>query len=372
MRWFEPKERDKWASRPGLSPRTPYFGLPSLDAHAQRLYGTDLPRGVLMPRFTPDRPPLNHWMPPHELLRHTYAPGQIILGKFGGHFLGHLDDRPLVTIAGARAGKTSTVLEPNLYLYPGSCIVLDPKGDLSERTASIRRALGHDVYVLAPFGGPEASAAFNPLAELDADQDTIVDDVAAITQAIIVGDEDSRAKHWNDSARTLLQGIILLTQLLPESERNLVSVRKLLTLSHPRLANAAHNQLDTEHPEDDEDFYKMNRKRVEILLGGMAKIEKRFGGVLSEIGNRFLNTPLAERGSIFSTAAAQTDFLTSLPLQAILQKSDFSLAQLRRGERPTTIYLCLPVGRTASFSVAAHDRAIGLSEIGGNGALSPR
>ena len=344
-RWLEPKEREKWATRPGMGPPATYLSLPALDARMQRLYGIDLPRGVLVPRFTPDRPPVNHWMRPHELLSHSYVPGQIILGKFAGHFLGHLDDRPLVTIAGARAGKTSTVLEPNLYLYPGSCIVLDPKGELSERTSALRRALGHDVYVLAPFG--ESSAAFNPLDELDATRNTIVDDVAGIAQAIIVGDEDSRSKHWNDSARMLLQGIILLTLLLPAPERNLVSVRQLLTLSHPRLVNAASLLPQTEDDQLDAEFFTANRKRVEVLLGGMTKIEQRFGGALSAIGNRFLSTPLTERGSIFSTAAAQTDFLASLPLQAISLRSDFSIATLR-GDRPTTIYLCLPVGRTPS------------------------
>jgi hypothetical protein len=70
------------------------------------------------------------------------VPGHIVLGKVGSRFIGHLDDRPLVTIAGARAGKTSTVLEPNLYLYPGSMLALDPKGELSH-TARLRRALGH-------------------------------------------------------------------------------------------------------------------------------------------------------------------------------------------------------------------------------------
>ena len=40
---------------------------------------------------------------------------------------------------------------------------------------------------------------------------TIVDDVAAITQALIVDDGDPRSRHWNDSARALLLGIILLT-----------------------------------------------------------------------------------------------------------------------------------------------------------------
>lgn len=348
--WSEPTEREKWASRTALAPTPTQVGLPALEARAQRLYGVDLPRGVLAARFAGDRPPINHWMRPHELLRHSYLPGQIILGKFGGRFLGHLDDRPIVTIANARAGKTLTVLEPNLYLYPGSCVVNDPKGDLSERTASVRRALGHEVHVLAPFGeGSEPSACFNPLAELDPGRDTIIDDVAMITQAIIVSDDDSRSKHWNDSAQTLLLGLILLALLLQEPEQNLISVRQFLTLSHPRLG-AAPARPFSDYPEEERDeFFKINRHKVEFLLGTMAKLENKFGGALSSIGNRFLGTPLSERGSIFSTAAAHTDFLASLPLQAISQKSDFSLADLR-GDRPTTIYLCLPVGRMQSHS----------------------
>ena len=350
MGWFQKKEYDKWASRAAASPPAAHLGLPAFDARARMLYGQLLPRGVLLPRLIPDRPPENRWMRPSELARHEYVPGQIILGKFAGRFIGHLDDRPLVTVAGARAGKTSTVLEPNLYLYPGSCVVLDPKGELSARTARLRRALGHDVYVLDPFGqSGEQSACFNPLAELDARQDTIVDDVASIAQAIIVADGDSRSKHWNDSARMLLQGILLLTLILPERERNLVSVRQLLSLSHPRLAQAEKkSSLSDYPPEEQAEFFTANRKRVEILLGAMTKIENRFGGELSAIGHRFLSTPLTERGSIFSTAAAQTDFLASLPLQSISLNSDFSLSTLRSGARPTTIYLCLPVGRTES------------------------
>jgi type IV secretion system protein VirD4 len=79
----------------------------------------------------------------------------------------------------------------------------------------------------------------------------------------------------------------------------------------------------------------------------MSKAGNRFGGILAAIGNRFLSTPQTERGSIFSTAAAQTDFLDSLPLREISRHSDFRLASLRGG-RPTTIYLCLPVGRMES------------------------
>ena len=286
-------------------------------------------------------------MPANELMRHVYVPGQIILGKFAGRFIGHLDDRPQITIAGARAGKTSTILEPNLYLYPGSMLVLDPKGELA-RTARLRRALGHDVYVVDPFGqSGEPSARFNALGELDPDSWTVVDDVASITQALIVDEGDARARHWNDSARALLLGIILLTLTLPESERSLVTARELLSLTYPRLQHAVQRARSLEDGSADEKVFDENRLATQTLLRTMSKAGERFGGILAAIGNRFLGTPLNERGSIFSTAAAQTDFLDSLPLREISRGSDFRLGALR-GDRPTTIYLCLPVGRIES------------------------
>lgn len=118
-----------------------------------------------LPRIEADRQRINAWMSPHELAQHSFVSGQIIIGRFAGRLLGHLDDRPMVTVAGARSGKISTVLEQDLYCYPGSMLVMDPKQEL-RHTAAFRRALGHNVGELAPFGDG-ASSHFNPLAELD-------------------------------------------------------------------------------------------------------------------------------------------------------------------------------------------------------------
>jgi type IV secretion system protein VirD4 len=348
MSWLFPTEREKWASPFALSPTQSHIGLPALDSRSRELYEKALPRGVLVPRFEPDRQAINYWMPPHELIKHAYVPGQIILGKLAGSFLGHMDDRPLITIAGARSGKTSTVLEPNLYVYPGSMVALDPKCDLAG-TAKFRRALGHRVYVLDPFGqSGEVSASFNPLDELDPESWTVVDDVKSITHAIIVDDGDARSKHWNDSARTLLLGIILLTLTLPESERNLITVRELLCLTYPELVNAVKKAKRLQQEgQFNEEYFEERKTGVQTLLRAMSRAGNRFGGILAAIGNRFLDTPQTERGSIFSTVAAQTDFLDSLPLRKMSRHSDFRLADLR-GDRPTTIYLCLPVGRMES------------------------
>jgi type IV secretion system protein VirD4 len=343
MRWFRPPERQRWATRLAASRTEAHVGLPELEGRGRELYETALPRGVRLARFVPDREAENFWMPPHELLRHAYVPGQIIIGKLAGRFLGHLDDRPLVSIAGARAGKTSTILEPNLYLYPGSMLVLDPKGELA-RTAALRRALGHMVHVLDPFGqSDELSASFNVVDEIDPDSWTAVDDVASITHALIVDSGDARSQHWNDSARTLLMGIILLTLTFPKSERNLVTARELLSLTYPRLENAVKHT----KREANEEYFDEHRVAVQTLLRTMSQGGRRFGGILAAIGNRFLGTPMTERGSIFSTAAVSTDFLDSLPVRAISTRSDFQLSDLRGG-RPATIVLCLPVGRMQS------------------------
>lgn len=347
MDWFK-SERAKWRTQIHLARLRNYPTLPGFDTGSRDLYETALPRGVLLPRLERDRERINYWMSPAELMKHRFRLGQIIVGKLANVYLGHLDDRPMVTIAGARAGKTSTVLEPNLYLYPGSMLVLDPKGELA-RAARFRRTMGHNVYVLDPFGqSGEPCASYNPLAELDPDSPGLIDDIVSITNALVPDDGDARSKHWNDSARMLLVGLILLTLSLAKSERHLVTVRELLCLTYGPLTlatkAAALRALSEASPEEKRKYYDANSFAIKVLLNRMTAMGDRFGGIAAAIGSRFKQTPQTERGSIFSTAATQTDFLDSLPLRETLRRSDFRLATLR-SDRPTTIFLCMPVGR---------------------------
>jgi type IV secretion system protein VirD4 len=345
--WLK-SERQKWATPAGNTADDLRPALPNFDPLSRELFERALPRGVLLPRLDPDRPRENYWMSPHQLLRHRYVPGQLIIGKLAGTFLGHMDDRPIVTIAGARAGKSSTVLEPNLYLYPGSLLALDPKGELSRLAAKFRRAMGHNVYVLDPFGASgEPTACFNPLAELDPDSAMLVDDIAAITNALVVDEADGRSQHWNDSARMLLVGIILLTLTLEPAERNLVTVRELLCLTYPALAITARREADLymKTQEEKEAYFNKNAAAVKTLLHLMVRSRRGlYAGIMEAVGNRFLGTPPGELGSIFSTAAAHTDFLDSLPLRRTLLRSDFRLSTLRAA-RPASIFLSLPVTR---------------------------
>jgi type IV secretion system protein VirD4 len=341
-------EQQKYRIPVRKMPLQSFPALQSFDLRSQELYNTGLPRGALVARLEKDRERINYWMSPAGLLQHEYKPGQILLGKFSGRLLGHMDDRPMITTAPSRVGKTSTVIEPNLYTYPGSMLVLDPKGGLAKH-APYRRALGHQVIVLDPFGASsEPSASFNPLAELDPDDPAIVDDVQSVANALVPDDGDPKSRHWNDSARKLISGVIFLTLTRKESERNLVVARELLTLSYKPLLDAARFQMEKSMADatkgEKKNFYSANSQALELLLKGMLSTRDRFGGIAAAIGDRFLNMPEGERGNVFSTAATHTDFLDSLLLRRTLLKSDFKLDALR-SDRPTTIFLCLPVGR---------------------------
>ena len=105
--------------------------------------------------------------------------------------IGFDDDRHVVTIAGARAGKGQSSIIPNCCFYPGSIVCLDPKGENASLTAERRgpgnewcEGLGQEVYVLDPFGVAEVPdelrASLNPLALLDKTSSLIVDDAGLL------------------------------------------------------------------------------------------------------------------------------------------------------------------------------------------------
>lgn len=106
------------------------------------------------------------WGHPWELPRRwDWQPGRVLLGQHQGRLIGPEDDRHVVTVAGTRAGKSQTVLIPNLQRYPGSVLVLDPKGELVRATAAHRRRMGQRVYVLDPFGEAGEATATHIRAE---------------------------------------------------------------------------------------------------------------------------------------------------------------------------------------------------------------
>ncbi len=309
-------------------------------ARSQRLMER-LPRGADVIRDQIDRKERARWARSNEIAAMCYRPGDVLLGKHQGFLIGDGSDKPSVMVAGARSGKTATVLMPTLLTYPGSIVVLDPKGELARETAAHRRdVLGQRTYICDPFGtSGQAASPHNPLAEIDLASNTVVDDVDVIAQTLILKEGGDDGSHWTNSAQAYLRGLLLHTLTLPEAERTLTTTRQLMMLTYPPLV-AAQAALAAQGAKDPAEAAQ------HTLFMEMAARTELFGGALAGAGTSFLKKNPKERSSIVSTAETQCRWIDSEPMQGALQSSCFSLASL--AEHPTTIYLCLPSGMMES------------------------
>jgi type IV secretory pathway TraG/TraD family ATPase VirD4 len=261
--------------------------------------------------------------------------------------LGYGDDRHVTLVSGTRGGKGAGVIIPNLCLWRGSCIVIDPKGENATVTARRRgggseytHGLGQEVRILDPFNEvplPDTlKARFNPLDVIDPESDLAVDDAGRIAAAIIVR-ESKNDPFWEDAARGLVKGLILhvLTFRVFKDIRNLVTVRRLL-MEGDWLVIEAGIEAGADPKKLPSPFTTLWQSMIR---------NKAFGGVVSGVGEQMLAmADKAEKtfSGVMEQARTSTIFLDGAPMRRLLEKSDFDLGAVKTSARGLTIYLTLP------------------------------
>lgn len=236
--------------------------------------------------------------------------------RFSGH---------VVTVAPTGSGKGIGAVIPNLLDYPGSALVLDVKGENAAVTARARRAMGHKVFVVDPFGVNKGEAhAFNLLDRLDPSDPECVSESAILADCLVIPDEKGGGKHFDESAKTLLQGLMLhVVGLDDPARRNLGEVRRLLTSA--------------------EEIFL-------ATLADMAADESTAFSIPARAANTIMGMADRERGSVLSTAKVNTAFLDDPRIAAAVSRSDFDLANIKA--ELMTVYLVLPankIGPNARF-----------------------
>ncbi len=231
----------------------------------------------------------------------------------------------VVTVAPTGSGKGIGAVIPHLLEYRGSSLVLDVKGENAAVTARARRALGHSVYVVDPFGVTKGEThAFNLLDRLDVADPECVSESAVLADCLVIVDAKGGGEHFEESAKTLLQGLMLHVAGLDDPERrNLGELRRLLTA-------------------DEMTFLEM--------MADMAADESVAFGIPSRAANTIMGMADKERGSVLSTARRHTAFLDDPRIAATLSRSDFDLSNIK--DELMTVYLVLPankIGPNARF-----------------------
>ncbi len=225
-------------------------------------------------------------------------------------------------MAPTRTGKGVGTIIPNLLTAERSVICIDPKGENARVTGRAREQFG-PVHFLDPFGVTgQPSATFNPLDMLDPDGLDVAEDANTLADALVF-DEPGMAgdAHWNEEAKALIAGLILKIAVVESpGRRNLATLREYLTLA----------------PE-----------RFSTLLARMQDMDEA-NGLIARAANRHLGKSDREAAGVLSAAQRHTHFLDSPRMTAVLGRSDFHFADLKRDT--ITVFLVLPPDRLSSYS----------------------
>jgi type IV secretory pathway TraG/TraD family ATPase VirD4 len=333
--------------------------------------------------------------------RYPFEEGKFWLGRAeDGTPIGYRDDRHICLVSGTRGGKGTSFIINNLCLWPGSAIVVDPKGENATVTAARRgqgsgtvpklntadgsgtdryptyfnwtdqgdgtdypllqggasgtsggsgtlkgpgcAGMGQAVYVLDPFGAAQVEehyrSHFNPLDVLDPNRDESIDEASRLANAIVVVKDDAREPFWDESARAMVRGLILYVLTAPHFSKD---ERNLVTVRNLILRGEwqiADTIRAQGHAAETIDPPHL------LLWRNMERISA-FEGLVAGIGRRFRDMmKSADRTyeGVLQSVTLHTEFIDSPGMRKVLAKSDFKLSELKTRPEGMTLYLSLP------------------------------
>ncbi|MFC1609703.1 type IV secretory system conjugative DNA transfer family protein [Myxococcota bacterium] len=259
-----------------------------------------------------------------NLVKKGGQPGGVMLGRFARGVGSGYDPRfrinaHVLTCAPTGAGKGVGCVIPNLLDYPGSVFCLDVKGENFAVTGKAR-AQSQPVFVIDPFGTTGAqTASVNWLDFIDPSSEECVADAAEIADTLVVRG-DNLDPHWDDSAASLLQGLLLHAATIAGPERHVGAVRDILTLPETELV---------------ERLTKLSKSQAAA-------------GVIAKAANMFLAKEKKERSGVLSTAQRHTAFLDDPRIVRTLRRSELDLSTLKH--KPQTVYLVIPPDKLGAYN----------------------
>jgi len=244
------------------------------------------------------------------------------------HPLHYKGDRHLLTIAPTRSGKGVASIVPNLLLYEGSAIVIDPKGENARITAARRGqgdaaksipGMGQTVHVVDPWGITGLPAAlFNPMDWLRPEDEDINENAMILADSIVTR-RGSSDPFWDEEAKALLMGLLLYVALdeREQEDRTLGRVRDIISMGKDALTEILLQMVENENP------------------------------IISSTAERTMSKEEKLRSGVLAALQSHTHFLDSPRIRKSLHASSFKFEDLKTSKM--TIYLVLPADRLETF-----------------------
>jgi len=260
------------------------------------------------------------FMPPEETARHRLLddgrPG-LLFGRSKAGLLKYCGDGNTLVVAPPGAGKGVGFVIPNLLTYPGSMVVIDPKGENAALTAQHRReVMKQNVFILDPAGVLDvASDAYNPFAWLhESEPDRFDADVRNMAEALVPG--DGMESFWARGGRMAAAGLIYYLASQKDADFSLTGLYDLAFLGDTAWLNLW--------------------REMRVISSGSPDLARR----VVEMGNWFEG--LEEKHQLYHRGTLQDglQWLISNGARRVVASSSFELRRIK--DEPMTVYLCIP------------------------------
>lgn len=246
------------------------------------------------------------------------------------------DDGPSHTliVAPPRTGKTVGLVIPTLFGWDGSAVVNDVKGEIWEKTAGYRHAMGQVCLRFSPVDETGRGTRFNPLREIRVGTLHDVADAQNMANVLVRNiDDHPTDTHWVETAASLVTTVLLhicYRAYQEGREANLAELVATFSIFQQSFRDTLTEMALYEHdPEGRHEWLvagKPSRTHPAVLDGvqqALERLDREFSSVLSTV-NRALAVyldPLVQR----NTAA-----------------SDFTVNDLVNFARPISLYIVVP------------------------------
>lgn len=259
-------------------------------------------------------------------------PRSILLGSVAdptGRLAGFLhwdDDGHLLTVAPTRTGKAMTTIIPNLLRYQGSCVVLDPKGELYASTSKWRRKLG-PVYRIDAFDdGSDPKTAnwprhgYNPIANIRS-----FSDARALAALMFPRDPKGQDFFIDDVLGFVAPLIWFLVRVAPPERQNIGTLRAMMSGNEESFRQ---NVLD-----------RMAASGIPEVVDGAQALLKKF---VQKSGS---STPLT---TFYATLNSKLALWSDPALIAATDDNDVVFERLK--DETATVYIVVPFAKMEPYA----------------------
>jgi type IV secretion system protein VirD4 len=249
--------------------------------------------------------------------------------------LRHSGQTSTIMFAPTRSGKGVSSVIPTCLDYPHSLITIDPKGENFNITAGWRKKFSH-VLRLSPVS--KDTLKFNIIDELNEDcayRDASM--IADILTSPADGKVDGGSKHWVDTAKDLITGVILHVKFSDYRDKSLYGVLNFLSQASAQTGGG--------------DDGGKGLALLDCMIDSPHQT-REIHEIVCNVAQRNKARPDDERGSVFSSAVTALQIFEDPMVRNCSSSSDFCLDDFKVSANPISLYITVPfpdLDRLSSF-----------------------